>query len=125
MILYVSKSPTCIIYNLRPIYICFDITVILPHTQNIYFDKQKTVCIKKILNTSPVCFSASQQDGNDECFLNLWSHDKTCTVAYIQGQLTHWLIPLHSPLHQDIEYISLKKDIELYRFCSDGSEVTG
>lgn len=54
MILYVSKSPTCIIYNFRPGWFCFDITVIIPHMQKIYFDKQKTVfCVKKYLPLLP------------------------------------------------------------------------
>ena len=53
-------------------------TMILPHMQKIYFDKQKNSFLcKKIPTTSPMCFSASQQDGKDGYFLNSWSHDKT------------------------------------------------
>lgn len=48
------------------------------YAKNLLWQAKNSFLCKKILTTSPMCFSASQQDGNDGCFLNLWSHDKTC-----------------------------------------------
>lgn len=60
---------------MNPRYICFDINLYLPHKQKTYFEMKKQFLVLKILAPSPMGFSFSQQDGNDVCFLNIWSYD--------------------------------------------------
>jgi len=76
MVLYVAKSPICIINSFRPGQICFDEAAITSVMLKFYFDKPKTVFkANKRLPLLPCAspfHSLAEMMGDSK---NIWSHD--------------------------------------------------